>query len=1173
MTEKKYHRLLQFILLIFSGFKTVVSIYDLRFTIYDFPFSGFRFPFSGFRFPFSIFRSQFSILNSQFRLPTSRVLRITFYLFLLTSCLLPLTSTAQFYNGSQLTFGKNRVQFNDFFWTYFRFDKFDTYFYLNGRELAEYTAAYADLNIRKIELTLQSGLEDKIQFIIFNNLSDLKQSNIGLYGDWDTYNTGGVTRIIGGRVLLYFDGDYGHFEEQIRAGIATVILNQMMYGTGIGAQIKNNALFNMPEWYMNGLVSFISSGWNTDIDNITRDAVMSGRYKKFNRLTGKEAVWAGHSLWQFIKLKYGESAIPNIVYMARMSRNIEKGFLYVLGLPYKTLLDDWLAYYSQVYTSQEEGRTTPGGTLLNRKNKPDRIYRQLKMSPDGKHYAYVTHELGVFKVFLLDAETGKKHRIFRGGYRLADHPDYTFPILAWHPSGDILAILSERKGESWLYFYDLVEKRKEYQVLYDFQKILDISYSGDGRYLALSAVQKGQSDLFVFDIPAGSHDQLTNDIYDDLSPRFLPGSEEIIFSSNRVSDTVRFYEPVDISTLKFNNDIFVYNYKAHSPILKRITNTPMANEIQPFPYADNFLCYLSDANGIYNRYVARFDSVISFIDTTTHYRYFTHAFPVTNYRRSIDEQDISLSSARIGEVMKGEQNSNMYVTDMLRPAFLEEESLMPTSFMAKQIRETEAGPDIRPGDTTRKVVPETKSEAKSHFRTVMLSDVIGVSGKPSEEDSVYVQRIRKQFGIISQAPDSAGNITLFIETKTDSVNKYKKAKALNYNVEYSIDEMVTQIDFTYLNTSYQPFSTATQPEFINPGLNVLFMMGVTDLMEDYRFNGGVRLNFDLVNNEYIFSYSNFKRRLDHQILYHRVGVDDYGYYSYIRHKVNELYYIATYPLSPVLSIRGTASLRYDRAVYLSTDQLNLREPDDHKVWGSIKGEITYDNTRNIGVNLYNGTRYKLFGEYYQLVNQKGTNVIVLGLDFRNYQRIHRSMIWANRIAASTSFGSNKLVYYMGGVDNWLWPRFDMNTPVAFDQNYIFQTLATNMRGFNQNIRNGNSFFVINSEVRMPVFRYFFNKPIRSDFLNNFQIVAFGDIGTAWTGSNPWSKDNQLFREYIYRNPLFIQVEMIKDPLVGGFGGGLRSRLLGYFIRADLAWGVEDGRVRKPIFYFSLSLDF
>jgi len=36
---------------------------------------------------------------------------------------------------------------------------------------------------------------------------------------------------------------------------------------------------------------------------------------------------------------------------------------------------------------------------------------------------------------------------------------------------------------------------------------------------------------------------------------------------------------------------------------------------------------------------------------------------------------------------------------------------------------------------------------------------------------------------------------------------------------------------------------------------------------------------------------------------------------------------------------------------------------------------------------------------------------------------------------------------------------------------------------------------------------------------------------------------------------------------------MRTTLLGYFVRADWAWGVEDGVSKKrPIFYLSLSLD-
>ena len=87
------------------------------------------------------------------------------------------------------------------------------------------------------------------------------------------------------------------------------------------------------------------------------------------------------------------------------------------------------------------------------------------------------------------------------------------------------------------------------------------------------------------------------------------------------------------------------------------------------------------------------------------------------------------------------------------------------------------------------------------------------------------------------------------------------------------------------------------------------------------------------------------------------------------------------------------------------------------------------------------------------------------------------------------------------------------------------------------------------------------------------LVGFGDLGTAWTGLHPYSEDNYLFTNEIELPPLNITVKVQKDPLVGGFGFGARTRVLGYFIRADLAWGVEDMIVQPSIFYLSLSLDF
>ena len=1043
--------------------------------------------------------------------------KVSFILFLVLGYI-PIPTYAQFYNGSQLTFGKNRVQFKNFLWGYFRFEKFDTYYYLNGRELAMYAAEYADTHIKEIETELQSNLEEKVQFIIFNNLTDLKQSNIGLEQEEESYNTGGVTKIIGGKVMIYFDGNYDHFERQIRAGIATVILNEMIYGSGIGAQIKNNAIFTMPEWYMNGLISYISEKWNPEMDNLVKDAILNKKYEKFNHLMGTEATYAGHSLWNYISMKYGESSIPNIVYIARLNRNVEKGFFYVLGISFKDLITNWLNFYKGIYKTEALSRIDPAGDKIIKKPKMEKVYRQMKISPDGKYAAYCVHYLGIYKIYLYDFESQKCHRIYKGGYRLSEKPDFSFPILAWHPTGEILAIITEKKGEDYLYFYSIKEKTLDLQILHDFQKILDFSYSDDGSKLVFSAVQKGQSDIYVYNIIAGSYEQITKDVYDDLNPRFINHSSKIIFSSNRDNDTIRFDPVVSPKNLHPDHDIFIYDYAGKKPVLRRITSTPMVDEIQPMAYDDNFFCYLSDQNGIYNRYIARFDSAITFIDTTTHYRYFTTSFPVTNYSRNLLEQDVNTRAAKIGDVIFLNNRNELVTSDRIDSKYLKPAQMQNTFYENFKMGLNQAKVVSSGKDTTVTKQEVFNKVVKKHFTTVRISEASNAGNAktfPLTAGEEVTDSLHRAGLDTSQNKHETAFSRIAVK---DTTNKYHNSRPLNYNVEYSIDKMVTQIDFNYINTAYQPFTGAQNPIFINPGLNALLMVGVTDLMEDYRITGGVRLNFDLVNNEYLFSYANYRRRLHHEITFHRQSIEESSNTSTIRHRINELYYIATYPFTPVFNIKGTATLRYDRGVSLSTDQPSLETPDLNNYWGSLKGELTYDNTRSLGLNIYNGTRYKIFGEYYQLINGANNNVFVLGADFRHYEKIHRCMILALRIAGSTSFGTNRLLYYMGGVDNWLFPSFDNQVSVANNQNYIFQTLATDMRGFAQNIRNGNSFVVLNSEIRLPVIRYFFNRPIRSEILNNFQIIAFGDAGTAWTGWNPYSESNELFTSILITNP-------------------------------------------------------
>ncbi len=1081
--------------------------------------------------------------------------------------MIPAFMFPQFYNGSNLTFGKNRVQYKNFHWTYYKFRDIDTYFYLNGKELAQYAARYATLQIPQIETKLGSLLDKKIQFIVFNNLTDLKQSNIGLMTD-ENYNIGGITHIIGSKVFIYFDGNHVNFEKQIRDGIAQVLFNQMMFGGTMGQQVKTSTFFSLPDWYKVGVISWLGNDWSVEFDNRVRDGVLSGRYDKVNNLVGDDAIYAGHSLWRFIAQRFGETTVSNIIHLTSMSNSIDKGFLYVTGLSFKQLTEEWIEFYRAEYAMYSKNEDMPEN-LFKIKYKSDIQYGQPHVSPYGEYIAYTTNELGKYKIYLYNTITGKKKRIFKRGVTIDTKTDYSYPLLAWHPTGKLLAFIIEQKGMPWLYRYNIEDKEFTKQIVYNVQKVTSFGFSDNGQHFVLSGVKNGQSDLFVYNIAASSFTQITDDIYSELSPRFINNSKQIVFSSNRENDTIG-KEPEVIVAVPDNFDLFVYDYANRNVVLKRITNTPLASEKMPESYGFNTISYLSDETGIYNSYLATLDSTVSSVDTAIHYRYFVHKKAITNYSRDILSHFVTYKSGKKASVIFTDNLYKIYIEDALSYSSTSSLVLDTTQYMlqlikaydkklakqlAKQIQKDRV-------NTKEETVKEVVVAAPRFKRFLMVytnekgEEVIGVPG--------------------NESGDSGSNKYSFNRDGLVTFNEDKELtipKRLNYNVSYFINDLVSQVDFNYINYSYQPFTGGGGPIYLNPGFNMFFKIGMNDLMEDYRIVGGVRLNLSLINNEYIFSYSDLKKRLDKEIVLHRNTLEGYNGYTITRVHTHEAFYMLKWPLNEALSIRGTGMYRNDMYVTLATDQANLEKPTVYNNWAGVKGELVFDNTRNLGINLYSGTRYKIFGEYHQLVNSDGNNLIVLGFDFRNYYRIHRTFIWANRIAGSTSLGSDKLIYYMGGVDNWMFPKFNFYTPIDYSQNYAYQTLATNMRGFNQNIRNGNSFVVINSELRFPVFQYFSGTPLSSEFLRTFQVVGFGDIGTAWTGPNPYSSENSLFTKYVDSGPMHISVEVQKEPFVGGFGFGARATIMGYFIRGDVSWGVDDFRVRKPIWYLSLSLDF
>ena len=1098
---------------------------------------------------------------------------------------------AQFFTGSHMEFGKNRIQYtNDREWSYYRFNNFDTYYYKESQSLAIYASAYADKQMKIIGKRMDFYPDNKIKFIIFKDLSDLKETNIGLITG-EEYNVGGITHVINNKVFVFFNGEHKNFENQIKRGIAKVYLNELLYGGSTGARIKSSLLLAFPNWYTDGFISYISENWSTDMDGEMREGIKTEEFKNFNKLNNHQKTIVGHSIWKYIELKYGANTVADVLYMAKVNRNIENGFLYVIGLTYEEITREWFSFYHKRYQHDFNNFVDPQNPVLKR-NKSKRRYTQVKINAEGNLLAYVTNEKGKVKVIVRDLDKGRNKKIKKYGYKLDEKVDYTYPLLAWSPNGNNLAVIYEKKKNNYLEIYDLDNGKKRKKVLGKFDRVHDFSFNKRGNKIVVSAVVNGQSDIYIVNVAGNSYKRITQDGFDDYYPRFVNNSTAIVWSSNRIDDTLRVIKQRahqiaedTIRGQKFT-DLFFYDIQKASKVLLRITNTPLSDEKYVMPIAHNKFSWISDENGIFNRYIGQFDSTISFIDTATHYRYFTEYFATTNYNSNILEQDYSRNSGKYTEVVDLEGHSKMYIRDIPEYEDYSRKKLSSTVYKSEErtrikrisnrekIRQ-ELLKKIEEGDTTiavKKEIRKFQVEKKKRFRIVTVNEM--KNGKRPNSD---INNYNIGNNNSNTTADKSSQVAIAAARKRGPADAIKAAyNSRPYNVSYDVSEIVSQIDFNYLNYGYQPFTNPKTPIYINNNFSAFIKLGIMDLFEDYRLVGGINLKPNLQNNEYFLTFSDYKNRIDKDYTFHRMIIEGFGSDGeYITNHVHELFVKVGLPIDNIRGFRVTLGLRNDNVITKAfASSTNLAAPDVMTNKAILRAEYVFDNTRHGGSNIIYGTRYKLFGEYYQPMEYLDKNLIVLGFDIRKYIKIHKTFVWANRLAGSTSFGTQRLIYYMGGVDNWLFADFNDNILVDQEQEFAYQTLATSMRGFKQNIRNGNNFLLLNSELRLPPFKYFSSKPVKTAFLNDFMIVGFFDIGTAWTGPNPFSDKNSLFRKSIYQNPVEITIINQDDPIVAGYGFGLRSTLFGYYVRTDWAWGVVNGiPSKKPMFTLSLSLDF
>lgn len=1095
------------------------------------------------------------------------------HIVLLTICLILCGGahvSAQFYHGLQTDFGKNRVQYEDFIWKTQTDEMCDIYFYPASEQTAFYVRQEAPDIIAEIGYRMNLAMDRKLLYFIFARKADYEQSNFG-YDDRNQYNTAGNFTINDTRIMLYFTGDMLSFREQLYFSTAKVMITEALYGTNLAKNLLNSGRTEIPDWFIDGLCAYYTYGWSIDLDDRMHIAMQYKKFSKYYNLNSEDKQLLGHSFWEFIYEQYGENAIQSIVYSTIGTHSMDKSVRQNLGMPLSQLIEEWKRHYAIRYN-----QFSAKDDYITLHHKRETAYGQVQPCPDGIHLAYITNYHGRYGIYLYNTQTRKQKNILRRNPAIEEYSLTTYPVLAWHPSGNTLAFITEYKNDLFLYEYDMTEAKVEKVQVIELLQVNDMQYSPDGRYIALSGVKDGQSDIYIYNVGSRALEQITNDVFDDFSPTFGTDSKTIFFVSTRtkpavttaynanstagtihhdttsartymfvydseeVTDTVSLPETEVLNCLQqeqtHSTDIFSTSVVAGRRKIKRMTYTPGIEISHPIVVDQNHLLFLCDYNRQQRLWSAETDSVIRNIDTTVHYTHRVSLAPADIYQS--ERQPVDISYDRKNQTLAYTYRGKLHEDIKLQQLHY---SHSPTTLLPERAEWKQKQIDA-------KAVQLAYQQHQQHLSEDTVQDAGNVKS--------IQQVMQSEIGL---APATVANIN--------------QHRIVHYKPHFILNNVIGQFDSRTLEEFYQIYSPVGQPIYNNADITLFASVGTVDLLENKRLTAGVRMQYNIDNMQYLFCYEDLSKRIDRQVAFFHKNTVQSNYAYSRKNKSDELYYCLKYPFNRVAALRATVPVRYEYSVYEGYDDRSLAMPKEEHLWTGTKIEYIYDATRSLGTNFYAGQRMKVFFEYNQSIGSNSKTLFVAGVDARHYLPIRNTLIWANRFGASTSFGKSKLCYYMGGSDGWLAPKFNKSVSVDESQGYAYQTLATHMRGFNQNIRNGNSFFILNSELRFAIYKHFAKKQAANSFIENLQLVSFVDIGTAWTGLSPYSDDNHFFLHTVTQGNLSVTLRKQIEPVVGGFGLGVRTSLLGYFIRFDVAWGVEEKTVHRAIPYLSLGLDF
>jgi hypothetical protein len=1071
----------------------------------------------------------------------------------------------------QERFGKNRVQHKELNWYFYSSNNFEVYYYDRGGPNAKMAIEYLESEFDKLTQMIGYVAYTKPKIYIYNSPEELLQSNLNL--NVQEYSEDGQTKFTRLIAELAYKGRIDQFKEDIIYATSKVIMREMLYGASVADAFQANLINDFPEWYIDGAALYLAKGWSREMDDFIRQFLKDTSNPKILNLTGIEAGLVGQSIWNYISEKYGRRYVSSILNLSRINRNEENSIANTIGLNTRTFFEDWKNYYLKVnepvYASFKN--VNPESAVARTSSRVDGAISDIKFSPDGLMLAYVINNAGKFKVQVRELSSGFEQTVFQGGAKYDElTPNLYSPIVAWRDSAN-LAIASFKRGFTTLRLRSIDGASQDKIFLRNITQILSLDFNESGKNMVLSAISNGKTDIYTLNV-RGQGKRLTNDIFDDLTPTFLNDSV-IIYSSNftELPDSVLKATP-DIKLLPNQYNLFRADVLKDTTAFTKLTNAN-SKSTHPRKINSNTLLFLSDLSGITNLMRFNIGNQVS--------------NQISAFDKSIEVFDVTSRMNKIAYGIRNGKESYLFVegysgADQFTPSIprvqLAQAKDLNERLAARRLMEQRAAQTQRPSAPQ---APPSRPQPQL--------DTINSQSKTS---SINPDRLRfesrKGINTDNYTFDSVPSIQNLAEqsrpesSRTNLLDAFRK-QSLQKRVS-GPREMDPQFFTNHINTRF----------IVDPlrGFGINMNGKMTDILDNHVFMGGIMQSLDFNRGgdvwfeyEYLKSRLDFRGRFDRKTI--RIAEEDITFQKYV---LTQMEAGVSYPLTINSRFYAAPFVAKTQYFNLNSDSLILgQNPDENRFdvnYLGGKAEFVFDRTEPMGLYSFTGLKGKIGFQHYQGLNHSDRSFSNFYLDLRNYQKIHKNITLASKLYVGSFMGQNPQNYLVGGMDNWLFNEFynppsnrpepsPVRNPAGVENSNILFTDFVDLRGFDYDEIRGRNVITFTSELRIPLFSYLTRGNITSNFVRNFQLVGFYDIGSAWNEFAPWERVNDQNTEIINTegSPFVVVLNNFNNPWLQSYGAGLRTVLLNYYMKFDVARPIRNYETEDLRFYFTLGYNF